>query len=69
MLRWWRSLFAWQTVMRLGVYAYEQNEVTGARRAVRLTTGCHSPIDQIWLDTGERSKPSRPPSPAPLRST
>ncbi len=53
MLRFIRSLFAWRTVRVAGVYAYEQNAITGARRAVRINSGGHSPVDLDWLDAGK----------------
>ncbi|GJE77228.1 hypothetical protein BGCPKDLD_3831 [Methylorubrum suomiense] len=67
MIRWFKSLFAWRTIRQMGVYAYQQNAVTGKRRAVRLTMGCHSPIDENWLATGEWSEGRRPPPPSALR--
>ena len=52
MLRFIRSLFAWRLVKVSGVYGYEQNTVTGARRAVRVNSGGYSPVDLDWLDAG-----------------
>jgi hypothetical protein len=64
--RWLRALFAWRTVRETGVYAYQQNDVTSDRRAIRLTHGCHSPLDREWLSGGEITAPPRPPPPEPL---
>lgn len=50
MLRFLRSLFAWETVRVAGVYLYQENRITGARRAIRRFSGGHSPVDTDWLE-------------------
>jgi hypothetical protein len=52
MLRFLKSLFAWKTIKFEGVYRYDENCVTGARRALRTCQGGHSPVDLDWLDAG-----------------
>ena len=51
-MNWLRSLFAWETVFRSGVFEYQENAVTGARRAYRWCGGGYSPIDMDWLYSG-----------------
>lgn len=65
--RWMRVCLAWRTVREAGVYAYQQNDVSGSRRIIRLNTGCHSPMDLAWVKTGRFAEPPRPPGPKPLR--
>lgn len=43
--------FAWRDVRDQGVWLYQQNTVTGARRAVRISR-CGQPIDFEWLANG-----------------
>lgn len=50
--RWLRALFGWHDVRCSGVWLYQENAVTGARRARRVLTGLHQPIDFDWLDAG-----------------
>ena len=52
MLRWLKSLFAWRYAFEAGVYDYQFNEVTGARRAIRNTSIGHSPVNMAWLLAG-----------------
>lgn len=52
MLRWVRSWFAWRRAFEAGVWLYEENTVTGRRRATRIESGGHSPVDFDWLDAG-----------------
>ena len=52
MPQWLRALFAWREVFRCGVYAYEENSVTGERRAYRVNSGGYSPLDRAWLEAG-----------------
>jgi hypothetical protein len=54
MLRWVRSWFAWNRVFVAGVWLYEQNTVTGRRRASRIDSSGYSPINFDWLDAGSR---------------
>lgn len=49
-----RSMFAWHTVFTAGVYRYEENSVTGRRRASRRFQGGYSPIDIAWLGGADR---------------
>lgn len=44
--------FAWRDVRDQGVWLYQQNAVTGARRAVRISR-CGQPIDFAWIAAGE----------------
>lgn len=53
MIRWVRSLFAWQIASFGGPWRYEINTITGKRRAVREFKGGHSPLDWNWLLAGE----------------
>ncbi|MBS7545104.1 hypothetical protein [Ancylobacter oerskovii] len=52
MLRLLKSLFAWRTVRDQGVWLYQENAVTGARRAIRQRHTVWSPIDLEWLEAG-----------------
>lgn len=52
MIRWLKSLFAWQHVKSAGAWDYEVNAVTGRRRAI-CGAGGHSPLDWPWLLSGE----------------
>jgi hypothetical protein len=51
MKRWLKSLFAWRHAFDAGVFTYEQNEITGKRRAFRCSNG-YSPLDMQWLIEG-----------------
>lgn len=51
-----RAPFAWRSVSILGVWDYQENGITGARRAVRAMEGGWQPKDQIWL-SGATDKP------------
>ncbi len=53
MMRWVRSLFAWQLDRAAGIWIYEINATTGGRRATRCAQGGHSPLDWRWLLQGE----------------
>jgi len=44
--------FAWRTVREKGGYAYQENDLTGARRAVRLQNKGYTPCDLGWVETG-----------------
>lgn len=48
-IRWFRSLGAWRVVHQSAVHDYEQNQVTGKRRAIRRMAGGHCPVDTFWL--------------------
>lgn len=61
--RWLRALFAWERVMTAGAYGYDENTVTGARRAVRLFRGGHSPVDTHWIDGEGWPRADAPPNP------
>lgn len=50
MMNWLKSLFAWRKVREVGVWAYLENSVTGARKAVRCISGGYSPLDADWLE-------------------
>ncbi len=43
-----RALFAWRTVRDSGVYLYQENAITGARRTVQYSGG-YQPKDFAWL--------------------
>jgi hypothetical protein len=49
-LRRFRSLFAWETRRDTGVWLYQENTVTGARRIVRIAGTGYQPCDFKWLD-------------------
>jgi hypothetical protein len=49
-VKWLKSLFAWQEVFRAGVYIYEENKVTGKRRCFRYIKSGYSPRDMDWLE-------------------
>jgi hypothetical protein len=53
MIRWLKSLFAWRRVDRGSGWAYEENRITGERRAFRFASG-HQPLDSRWLRAGTR---------------
>lgn len=43
------ALFAWSPVRDSGVWMYEQNEITGKRRATRYNYNVWQPLDANWL--------------------
>jgi hypothetical protein len=49
-MRWIKSLFAWETRRDTGVWIYQENMVTGARRIVRIARAGHQPCDFSWLE-------------------
>jgi hypothetical protein len=51
MLRWFRSLFAWEDVRIKGCWLYRVNTVTGRRQAVQVIAA-NGPVDWYWLDAG-----------------
>lgn len=65
MIRWLLSLFAWREVhdsgLWHGVWSYQENRITGARRAVRVGGG-YNPLNRDWL---ERRAPADLPLPPP----
>ena len=67
MLRWLRSLIAWRTVHDSGVWLYQENAVTGARRALRFSPG-HQPRRDQWLAGGAWKQPLPAPPVASGRS-
>lgn len=58
--KWLRAMFAWRDVRDNGTWAYQENTVTGARRAVRIGA-CYSPKDIDWLE--KRDPPTKPMPP------
>lgn len=66
-LRALRSLFAWRIVRETPVYVYQENTVTGRRRAVRVVPGGYVPINEQWLEGGPWEA-QRTPSRALLRA-
>jgi hypothetical protein len=59
MIKYIKSLFAWNLVFASGTYRYYENTVTGRRRAVKAYNG-HSPINNDWLN--RTNSPSTPPT-------
>ena len=51
---WLRSFGRWRTVADLGAWRYQENTVTGQRRALRIYTG-YSALDSAWLNGGRAS--------------
>lgn len=49
-MRWIKSLFAWETRRDTGVWLYQENMVTGARRIVRIAGSGYQPRDFSWLE-------------------
>jgi hypothetical protein len=68
---WWRQLGQWRTVGELGIWRYQQNAITGQRRAQRLAI-LYAPVHSDWLRGGaweqQRPAPPRPSSPLPEQS-
>lgn len=52
MLRWLRSLFAWEMARHNGVWTYWVNTVTGRRAAERVSPN-YQPLDIHWLCADE----------------
>lgn len=51
MRRLWRRIraaFAWKQVRDSGVYVYEENTITGERRAIPYSLA-YQPLDREWL--------------------
>jgi len=62
MWRWLCGLLAWRNVEGGGLsWQYQENAITGARRAFCLVAGGHVPRPQRWLDRREH-EPLRPPN-------
>ncbi len=61
MIRFLRSLFAWREVRNTGLNSYRVNEITGARRIVKLADGAYQPADWGWVRTGEWTCRAPPP--------
>lgn len=56
MIRWLRSLFAWDEIRNTGVWSYQVNAVTGGRRVRRrleFVAGGYQPVDLVWVRTGK----------------
>jgi hypothetical protein len=47
---WFRALFAWETCRDTGVWLYQENKLTGARRIIRISYFGYQPIDNRWLN-------------------
>lgn len=63
--RWIKVQFAWEIVRDSGVYVYEENAITGERRAIPYSLA-YQPLDREWL----RNRPSPTgPHPLPRRTT
>lgn len=73
--RWFKSLFAWREIHRAGVFIYQENAVTGERRARRYLRTGYSPLDRAWLEHRPETPIPPPsdgsavqrPSPPPMR--
>jgi len=50
LMRWLRSLFAWETRRDTGVWLYQENMVTGSRRIIRIARAGYQPCDFAWLN-------------------
>lgn len=44
--------FHWRYRFAAGVWRYDENTMTGRRRAVRAYSGGYSPLDATWLARG-----------------
>jgi hypothetical protein len=53
-MHWFRAFFAWETHRDTGVWLYQQNKVTGARRVVRVHFSGYQPVDLRWLSRKNR---------------
>ena len=52
-MRWFRSIFAWRDALTNSpIWLYQENSVTGARRAIRIGRGSWSPLNWHWLRGG-----------------
>lgn len=64
MVRWLRSLFAWELKHFTGVWAYYENAITGRRKAIRRGPfyNGYQPQNIQWLNGGEweMRRPSPP---------
>lgn len=58
--RWIKIQFAWKQVRDSGVYVYEENTITGQRRALPYSLA-YQPLDREWL-----RNPVGPTGPKPL---
>jgi len=47
--------FKWKEIFTAGVYSYQENSVTGDRRAIRIIKGGWSPLDTRWLGINSNS--------------
>lgn len=61
-MRWLKSIFAWRTVADTGVWLYEQNDITGARRVCRVGGG-HQPQAMGWVERRTDDPPGSLPAP------
>lgn len=50
-----KAVFAWRDVRDTGVWRYQENSVTGERRAVPGAAKGWRPVDRVWLAGGEWS--------------
>lgn len=62
--------FSWEDVRDSGVWLYQENKITGARRALPLCEGGYQPQDLEWLSICASEDPANamppiPPSPRP----
>ena len=56
----------WKTVKDTGKHIYQQCSKCGKRRIIAVFNGGYQPTDQLWIDTGEFTKP--PPLPSAYRT-
>ena len=54
--KWIRSLFAWQDVISTTVWLYQENAITGQRRALRVGSG-YQPIWLRWIEKQDDGEP------------
>lgn len=51
-----REAFAWQSVGETYHWRYQENQITGQRRVIRIPTLGHSPYDAAWLNYHAQEK-------------
>jgi hypothetical protein len=52
LINWWKALFSWKIIRETGVWVYEENTVTGTRRALRVSSA-YQPIDFSMIREGD----------------
>lgn len=46
-----KAFFAWRDYRHNGVWLYQENMITGQRRALKVSS-CYQPLDLEWLTRG-----------------